>query len=236
MNEKEEIKEGSENVSIFKKYKTIILGLSAVIIIAGLAYTASTFGINGDNNAVAKVNGEIILKSELQKRIDQDKQVAVSQGIDVSDPKVQEKVESKILEEIIDGKLLIQAAKEAGVKIGEDEINTEVDSIKKQIGGEKEFSAKLSEFGITEDEFRENILNQLTIQKYLLDKLDVSSVTATEEEIKEAYKQASDVQKNLPPLTEVKGQVKDQVIKDKQQKLVDEAIKSLRSKAEIKIF
>lgn len=233
MNEKEEI----SNIPSTKKYKKVIFLLLVIAVFAGLMYASiSFFGLGGGNKIAAKVNGNNILRSELQKRFEQDTQRAASQGIDTSSPEIAKQVKSRILEELINTELLVQAAKESGIEVSQEEVDKEADFVKEQLGGQEALSSRLSEVGMSESEFKKEVLRQLMIQKYLLENIDIDSTKATEDEINLAYKQASSVSDNIPPLSEIKDQVASQVSIDKQQKLLEALIEKLRSNANIEIL
>lgn len=237
---KEETREESSNVSGVKKYKTILLGLLAVVIVAGIAYSAMNVSRVSDNkdSIAAKVNGENVLQSELQQRFDQETQRAISQGVEVdtNNPVITAQVKSRILEDIINTKLLLQAAKESGVKIDSGAVNSKITLVEQQVGGKEALLAELLKVEMDENEFREEVLNQLTIQQYLLENIDVDLIVVTDEDIALAYEQASAVQENMPPLSEIKEQINSQLVGEKQQELLSTLIESLRAKAEIEIL
>lgn len=237
---KEETREESSNVSGVKKYKTILLGLLAVVIVAGVAYSVMNVSRVSDNkdSIAAKVNGENVLQSELQQRFDQETQRAISQGVEVdtNNPVITAQVKSRILEDIINTKLLLQAAKESGVKIDSGAVNSKITLVEQQVGGKEALLAELLKVEMDENEFREEVLNQLTIQQYLLENIDVDLIVVTDEDIALAYEQASAVQENMPPLSEIKEQINSQLVGEKQQELLSTLIESLRAKAEIEIL
>jgi len=233
-------KEETSNVSGIKKYKTILLGLLAAAVVAGLIYIVG--GISrggGDKDGIAaKVNGENILQSELQQRFDQETQRAISQGIEVdtNNPVITAQVKSRILEDMIDTKLLLQTAKESGVEIDSDAVNSEITLVEQQVGGKEALLAELLKVGMDENEFKEEVLNQLMIQQYLLENIDVDLIVVTDEDIALAYEQASAVQENIPPLSEIKEQIDSQLTGEKQQELLSTLIESLRAEAKIEIL
>jgi len=233
-------KEETSNVSGIKKYKTILLGLLAVAVVAGLIYIVGGIsGGGGDKDGIAaKVNGENILQSELQQRFDQETQRAISQGIEVdtNNPVITAQVKSRILEDMIDTKLLLQTAKESGVEIDSDAVNSEITLVEQQVGGKEALLAELLKVGMDENEFKEEVLNQLMIQQYLLENIDVDLIVVTDEDIALAYEQASAVQENIPPLSEIKEQIDSQLTGEKQQELLSTLIESLRAEAKIEIL
>jgi len=137
---------------------------------------------------------------------------------------------------LINTELLVQASKKSGIEVTQEDIDSEIASVKKQVGGEEVLSKRLSDVGMSEDEFRQEVSKQLMIQKYLLKNIDIDSTKATEDEINSAYKQASEVTDNIPPLSEIKDQIATKIATDKQQKLLNDLIEKLRSGASIEIL
>ncbi len=231
---KEKIKERCiASVLGIKKYKIVLLGLLTITIIAGFVY-AALGGIGGGDakdGVVAKVNGESIFQSEFDQHFNQE-----MQGIDTSNTDAVSKIRSQIIEELIDNKLLTQAVLDSGIEIDTETVGAEVALMEQQIGGREAFLAKLSEIGVSEDKFKEDITNQFMIQKYLLDNVDIDSVTVTEKEIMSLYNNITANQDNVPPLSEIKQQISSQIIQNKQQELVGSFIQSLRINADIEIL
>ena len=71
-----------------------------------------------DLNLIATVNGEVILRSEFQRRLDQEVQAA---GIDAQGSEQLEAFKQAVLQEMVDRRLLLQAAKAAGVSVSAEE-------------------------------------------------------------------------------------------------------------------
>jgi len=232
MNEEQTTKKEITKTTWVKKYKTLLLILLAIIV-AGLIYIAvNTVDISGSKNGIAaKVNGETISQVEFDIHFKQD-----SQGIDPSDSDAMSRLKSQVMDELIGSKLLVQAASKSGIKAPVEDIDTQISLIEQQAGGREVFLARLSELETDEDKLRLDIANQIMIQEYLLENIDTDSINVTNEEISSLYEKASAVQDNMPPLSEVKEQIIEQIKFEKQQKLADELVKSLHDKADIKIY
>ncbi|MCL5266986.1 MAG: peptidylprolyl isomerase [Bacteroidetes bacterium] len=130
------------------------------------------------DKVVAVVGNEIILKSELDYQV---QMVAYQNKMNPDDPSLRQKV----LESLIDEKLILQQAVLDSVTVPEDEVNRQLDSrieaLEKQVGGEK----KLEEiYGMSlskiRNEFREDMRKQLIVEKLKQQKFGNLSVSAVE--------------------------------------------------------
>ncbi len=92
------------------------------------------------------------------------------------------------LKELADRRLLLHAAREAGVSVSDAEVDSMLQAQYARVGGKERFAALLSQNGITEDVIRKQLNEMLLIQKYLETKLkDAEAVS--EEEIEKAYQE-----------------------------------------------
>ncbi len=136
---------------------------------------------------VAVVGNEIILKSELDYQV---QMVAYQNKMNADDPSLKQRV----LESMIDEKLILQQAVLDSVTVSDDEVsrqlNSRIDALEKQVGGEK----KLEEiYGMTiskiRNEFREDMRKQLIVEKLKQQKFGDLSVSAAEvRDFYETYK------------------------------------------------
>jgi len=228
MNEEENKKEETSKTPWIKQYRTPLL-IALVVIIIAIVYAVSSFSSTG--GAVAKVNGESILQSEFDEHFKQE-----LKGVDESDTEALVRIKKQIVEELIDNKLLSQAANKSGIEVTQEDIDAQTSLIEQQIGGRESFLKQLTELGIDEDKFKSDIKSQLIIQKYILENVDISSVSVTDDEVTSFYEKIKTTQDNVPPLSEIKQQIIDQITLEKQQELVMELIKSLRSSSNIEIL
>jgi hypothetical protein len=223
--------------------KNKIIATVAVLMIGGAlawyVFLSGSFEPNSassgnDNGPVAIVNGQEISRTDFN---DLSEQNASQQGFDLSslDAEMRKQFETEIVNALISQTLLEQAANNSGVTAASADVDTQMDIIKSQFETEEEFEIALLAEGITVEELRTLISQDLAIQAYLQKELNLSVISATEEEIEEVYGQAAAVQE-VPPFEEVRDQVKILVIQQKQQELRDEFVAKLRTQAEIKIF
>lgn len=183
---------------------------------------------------VATVNGEEISNASFNN---QQAQLISGQGVDPTTLGVdaQTAIRSQVLDSLISQELLKQAAADADVRAPETEVDAQVDAIKGQFQDEALYEQALTEEGLTEAELRAQLSVNLSIRPYLEQALGLASVTATEEEINRVYEEAA-AQQDLAPLEEIRNEVEQLAIQQKQQLLIDQHIAELRGAADVEIF
>lgn len=137
------------------------------------------------NRIVAIVNNDIVTSLELEKAM---KTVAsqIPEGR-------QDEIRKQVLFNLIDQKLVEQSVKRAGLQVLKEEVEQTIKRLRKEQGLEKEeaFKAALEREGLTEEEFRGKIREQ--IQRYKLVSREIGSkVVISETVIKEAYQNNKD--------------------------------------------
>lgn len=220
----------------------IIIVLAVLLLGSGVWYfstqkTAAPSDEAGevDGAVVAIVNGEEISRASFNAL---QAQAAGAQGVDFStlDASTQTQFESQIVDTLVAQALLRQSVADANVIVTDAQVDEQIETIKGQFEDEQAYEAALTQEGLTEATFREQIEVELATQAYLDTELRLSSITATDEEIDTAYEQLSVGAEDVPPLEEVRDQVEALVIQQKQQELVNNFIAELRSDADIEIL
>lgn len=187
----------------------------------------------------------------LQKVIDQIVAVVDNQVISMTDIKIVqefqlyprelkeegEKEEKRILERLINQKLIIQLAKES-ISIQEDVLEEEIARIKRKIG-KNAAQKKLLHFGLQWSDLKDYLREKMLYKKIINRKFG-HAVTVNLEEIKDYYQNKyipSQREKNLtlPPLTEVLDKIEASVREEKIKQQAEEWLMNLRKEAEIHI-
>jgi foldase protein PrsA len=117
----------------------------------------------GDN--VAIVNGEKITQDELYQEM-------VKQHGEAT------------LDQMISERLVDQAATKAGVKVTEEDLNKEIETIRKNFSTEAEFEQALTQYGLTIETLKEDLKTKVKINKIL-----ENEVTVTDEEMQQFFEQ-----------------------------------------------
>ncbi|AOV06477.1 foldase protein PrsA [Sporosarcina ureilytica] len=136
------------------------VGLAALslVVVAGCS--------NGES--VATVGGEKITKDELYEILVQ------SNG-------------QQALEALIDEKIVALEVKKEDIKVPEDEIKEEVANFMENAGGEEAFKNALEQSGMTEEDFKKDVIQYLSIRKLMEPRVEV-----TDEEIETYFEENKD--------------------------------------------
>jgi len=157
------------------KRKTVIAGL------AGIALLFLTFDPRGAASAsvvvdrvVAVVNGEIITLSDLQRE----------ESLKKSDVKMDERL---LVEDMIDRKLQMAAAKRAGMDVTDKELAEAIVDIRKRNAlDDKQFEAALAKDGLTLEQYKAELREQMTLSR-MFSKYVRSGLAVDEAEVRAYY-------------------------------------------------
>ncbi len=221
-----------------QKKWVILVAVFILILIISLAFfyiKKSESPLSGTGSVViATVNGDKIFKNDYDavfKRLNPQ----IEQSGQSNNKEYLDKVKIQIINGLINDKLLLQNAKKSEITVSEDEVIQELQSITERVGGEENLKNEMLKEGLTKEKLKEDIKNQIFVQKYLLANIDFNSPSVSEEEIKAFYDRASEGQEGVPNLEVVSSQIKDQITKDKRQKLINDFLDKLRATADINI-
>jgi len=137
---KSEERERTPKKSLLKLY--LMAALVVAVVIMGVLYTLEKEGRSStaifssmiasqvDNEVVAVINGEEIVNKDLDASIEQFKQIALAQGVDVNDPSTQAEMRNQALQVLINTKLLVREAGNRGISVSEEDVNARIEDIK----------------------------------------------------------------------------------------------------------
>ncbi len=147
---------------------------------------------------VAVVNGEIITLSELREiSVPYLEKMKLKFSLDNNKEQIRE-IEKRILDQLIDEKLINQEADRLKIEITEKEVDVAIrDVMDKNKVSKDQFKQVLLEEGITFEKYRDQLKNQIKKMR-LLDQEIKSKVQVAEKEIEEYYKEHID-SFNSPP-------------------------------------
>ncbi len=115
---------------------------------------------------VAVVNRSNIMKSDFDAEVLRIQRAHLNQGRPLTCAHVST-YNKEILEALIRQELLYQESRKSGVRVGEGEIDKQIDALKKQFLSETEYKTELARRRITEDMLRVRLERDLIFQKYL---------------------------------------------------------------------
>jgi uncharacterized protein YxeA len=191
----------------------------------------------GDNisEVVATVNGEEITSDDLTAL---EAQIATSQGVTVEslDEATKTQLQAQALDALIGQALLRQKVEASEETVTQEQLTAEMQTIRARFETEEEYQATLAAEGIDEAGLETRIGLELITQAYLEKELNLNAVTASEEEVQEAYAQIDGQGQAVPALEEVRADLETFVIQQKQQALLDAHILELRAGADVEVL
>ena len=220
-----------------KRRGSLFFKLFVFIVIAGVIAGAGYFlvknGIGGSNQAVAMVNGEKITRTVYDERYARLAASITAQGQSATTTEAVAAIKNQTLDNLITETLILKAAEKENIKANEEAINTQLAQSKSQFADEDTFAKELTAQGFTKSTFRKFLTRNNIIQQYLAVHIDISSATASQEEVTALYNQAAAGNANIPPLAEIRTQVENQIVQTKQQQLVTKFIEQLKASSVI---
>ncbi len=152
---------------------------------------------------IATVNGEDIEKGIYVSYLQQQASQMMMQGIDLESEEGKgylEMIKESTIQQLVNERLIVQAANEENLKVTEEEIDQEIKSIlaEFQLETEAELQELIAEQGVTMDELRDDIVEYLKRDKYIQQNINVKD--ASEEELQAAY---DEILTNVEDETEV---------------------------------
>jgi peptidyl-prolyl cis-trans isomerase C len=153
---------------------------------ASIANAASAGGDVTDDTAAATVNGKPVPMSDLRIAV---QNVIIQNGMDASHVDAfMNQFGPRILDQLIEGELLYQAALEGNYLADEEEIDQTFSELSSRYADPAEFTAEMEARGYTEETLRSSIGRQMSIQKYIKETI-VPQAVVPEEAVREAYDQ-----------------------------------------------
>ena len=112
----------------------------------------------------AQVNGQAIPYGEWEKQVAQVEAFFEEEGLDLESEEGRDRLAQarrQVLEQMIDQELIRQAAAEMGVSVSEAELESSIEDIVTQSGGEEQFQQSLEAMNTEFGDFRQMLLDQL---------------------------------------------------------------------------
>ena len=134
---------------------------------------------------VARVNGAPIFQTELERFVENNRRQMAQQGRELSEQDLV-MLREQVLGGLINREVLLQQAGELGLEAQEAAVETQLANIRSQFGSEEEYRSALEGQNLSEEELRDNIQVQLTIDRLLQQEV-YSNVEVTQEEKQSFY-------------------------------------------------
>jgi peptidyl-prolyl cis-trans isomerase SurA len=135
---------------------------------------------------IARVNNEIITRTEYARSRDQLKQEAQQQDAANADKVFSEK-QRDVLRDLIDQQLLLQKGKDLGIT-GDTELVKRLDEMRKQmnLGTMEELEKAATTQGVSYEEFKQNLRNQIVTQRVIGQEVG-SHLSLNKDDVKKFY-------------------------------------------------
>lgn len=210
---------------------------------ASAAPEAPEADLDGLPDVIAVVNGEKIGLDEFTSAYETQLQQASAQqqqagGGDVD----QDELKTQVADLLVNNLLLTQAAESAGFTAADDD----VDELLKQIADENGFSSvdevieAFDEQGLSEDDVRDNAANEIVIDEYVDDRIDIEPPSDKElrsqydELVKQTKAQGGD-ESQIPEFEDAKDQLSEQSVSEERNAEIEKVLKKLRKKGDVDV-
>lgn len=185
---------------------------------------------------ILTINGEPIKRKIYSLSINNILQLAQNQKLDVNDKNIQQQIQNLALANVVNTALLVQKAKEAGLTVDEAKVDESFRSIASKAGDQAKLDKNLEDLGMTSDELRTAIGNELLATQFLDSTIDAMKVNVTEGDLKKYYD--AQVAKltgkdKIPAYMTIKAKLQEELITKKKQEQVQTYLLGLRSTARI---
>jgi foldase protein PrsA len=136
------------------------IALSALLLVGAIGLSGC-----GNKGVAARVNGQAIMETELTTQLDQLKKQypQMFNGGDAEGRLLDFK--QRLLENLVNQALVEQAAKDKGIKVTDADIQKQIDQLKSGFKDQAAFEQALKSAGMTVDQLKAQIRNQLVTQK-----------------------------------------------------------------------
>ena len=210
--------------------KWLIVGAIAAIII--IVASALYLLLRPHSKTVAQVNGVAIT----QEALDQQVAFPLTQTPGIFDEQGgaanKKEVEQRNLDAAIEQQLLLQEAKNRGIKVPSKTINSTYDSLIASYPSKTALQDKLKAAGLTEKELKTKVADNLTISE--LTKSLVPDSSATDAKLKAYYNFHKDRYAGAGNFAELKDEIKADYLNDARSAATSKLVAGLKREADIK--
>lgn len=143
-------------------------GIVLIILFLGFLFNSASYAAVLLDRVVAVVNKEVITWSELYKTMEYESAEQVKQMSDADRAKIFKANEAEFLDRLIDMRLQIQEADNLGITVSAEEVAEAVGNIKKKYSlTDKSFEESLRKEGLTFDEYKKKLSDQMLISHFV---------------------------------------------------------------------
>lgn len=179
------------------------------------------------DRVVAAVNYEVITWSDLEQAVRFNASISGSS-------RDRDRLRTETLEGLINRQLLVQEARRLRfVEVSAQDVNAEVEKLRKRFGSDKEFSDFLASLAMTNEQLNHMLAERLLVERFVEKKIGLF-VRVSRDEAQSYYDAHATAfpEKRFP---EVQRQIMAQLYEDKLGQQVEQYLAELRSKADVRL-
>lgn len=215
--------------------KAIVIVIAGLLIAGGIFFAGGLdFGNNNSREAIATVGNETITRGELNQQIAQLEASGLFQ-IPPAGSAERAQFETVLTEQLVYEKLLRNEAVSLGLTASQTEIDTQYNNLVASLGDEETLERELNNAGISTSKLREDIGNQIIMNKYYLQLAEANNITVSDEEIEQFFNEQVGDQEGIT-LEMVAEQISDQLLQQKLEGPLSEVIERLLLEQEVEIL
>ncbi|MCM3767567.1 SurA N-terminal domain-containing protein [Neobacillus niacini] len=190
-----------------------------------------------EKKTVALVNDKEILGSDYNSVLSSIQGQMLQMGQDPTSKEAVEQAKNQTIDSLVGQTLLLQEADKKNYKVTEEDINKQLDGIKKQFKTDKEFEAALQKSGMDMKNLKSQIADEIKLNQYFEKEIPAGEIT--DEEIQKTYdqyvEQGKSAGQEVPKLEDVKPQIQQSLQQQKQQEKLVQQVEELKKNAKIDI-
>jgi peptidyl-prolyl cis-trans isomerase C len=151
------------------------------------------------DRTVATVNGQAIMLSEFQRNADPilDQFKKSSPAVEQTPERIAD-IKKRVLDQMIDDRLLVQEAKKKTIHISQLEVDDGVKKVRTRFNSEDEFNKEMEKEGMNTDDFRKHIQDQLSTIKLIDQEVKAKVPPPGDDEIKQLFDTLDAIVKDKP--------------------------------------
>ncbi|MCD2138843.1 SurA N-terminal domain-containing protein [Salinicoccus halitifaciens] len=192
-------------------------------------------------DVVAEVEGEEITKDEFEQVYTQEFQQRVMMQQMTGEEIDEGALKEQVVERLVSNELLLQEAESRDMEASEEEIDEIIDQLIEINGmeSEDEYISAVEESGMSEEELRAQIADQVKMQQLISE--ESGDTEPTEEEMQEVYdeqiaaREDAGEDSEAPEFEEVKPQIEEQLTMEKEAEAAQNLSDELREEADVTI-
>ena len=215
----------------------------AVVCVVALAGGTVAWQLGGARGApgdtLATVNGQEITRGEFDLQVDVFKSQFEAQGQEI-EPEMLSQIHQQVFQTLITVEVVVQEAEKQDIQVSEEEIDEELAELAEFSGGKEQLEAQLAERGLTIDDHRKWIRNNLLIEyfveDYLEGELSDEDLEVTADELEARYDQYKEMTEDPEPLEDIREQLELQIQEERRNQAVQGKIQALMEEADIEIL